>query len=160
MMNTPVPNLPMTDRSPPSVHRIRLQGPWEWAVPTPLSTQAWTWNRVRLPDDWNRLPVMAGAVWFRRRFHTPTGITPTDQIRVAITTTQRTSTVILNGQALSALPPLASDEIPVLRYEITKAITERNLLEIVFAGGILPLDINGGMGLPVVLEIESLPNVG
>ena len=147
----------MTDPSPSSVHRIRLQGPWEWAVPHPVSTQAWTWNRIRLPDEWDHMPVMTGAVWFRRRFNTPTGITPTDRIRVAITTTQRPSDVIFNGQPLSSLPLGASDEPPVIRYEITAAITERNLLEIVFASGVTPPDIDGEMGRPVVIEIESLP---
>ncbi len=147
----------MTEPAPSSVHRIRLQGPWEWAVPTPLSTQAWTWSRVRLPDDWDRLPVIAGPVWFRRRFNTPTGITPTDRIRVAITTTQRPIEVIVNGQALSALPQLSSDQTPVIGYEITRVLTERNLLEIVFAQGIRPPNSDGGMGRPVVLEIESPP---
>ena len=146
----------MTDPLPPSVHRIRLQGPWEWAVPHVVSTQAWTWNRVRLPDEWERLPAITGAVWFRRRFNTPTGITPTDRIRVAITTTQRPSEVFLSGRTLSALSPLGSDETPVFRYEITSALAERNLLEIVFSGGIHPPDLDGGMGRPVVLEIESL----
>ena len=101
--------------------------------------------------------MIEGAVWFRRRFNTPTGITPTDRVRVAITTPHRPSSVILNGQALSALPSLASDEMPVIRYEITPALAERNLLEIVFAHGIVPPGIDGGMGRPVVLEIESLP---
>ena len=146
----------MTDPAPSSVHRIRLQGPWEWAVPTPVSTLAWTWNRIRLPDEWDRLPVVAGPVWFRRRFNTPTGITPTDRVRVAITTTHRPSSVILNGQALSALPSSEIDQLSVIRYEITSTLSERNLLEIVFAHGILPPDIDGGMGRPVVLEIESL----
>ncbi len=148
----------MTDSVPPAIHRIRLRGLWEWAVPTPVSSQAWTWNRIRLPDEWDRLPVIPGAVWFRRRFNAPTGITPTDRIRVAITTAHRPSALILNGQALSVIPPGVNDEIQVVRYEITAAITERNLLEIVFANGILPPDIDGGMGRPVVLEIESIPD--
>ncbi len=147
----------MTAPAPSSVHRIRLQGPWEWAVPTPVSTQAWTWNRVRLPDEWDQLPVMAGPVWFRRRFNAPTGITPRDRIRVALTTTQPPSQVILNGQPLSARPPEVSDEPAVIRYEITPALADRNLLEIVFASCTTPPDIDGGMGRPVVLEIESLP---
>ena len=148
----------MTDSASPAIHRIRLQGPWEWAVPTPVSTQAWTWNRIRLPDEWDRLPVIPESVWFRRRFNAPTGITPTDSIRVAITTAHCPSAVNLNGQTMSALPPGVNDEIQVVRYEITAAITERNLLEIVFASGILPPELDGGMGRPVVLEIESIPS--
>ena len=147
----------MTAPAPNSVHRIRLQGPWEWAVPTPHSTQAWTWNRVRLPDDWDRLPVIAGPVWFRRRFNIPTGITSTDRIRVAIPTTHRPIEVILNGQALSPLPPLSSEMTSMISCEITRVLTERNLLEIVFANGIRPPEIDGGLGRPVVLEIESTP---
>ncbi len=142
---------------PSSVHRIRLQGPWEWAVPTPHSTQAWTWNRVRLPDDWDRLPVIEGPVWFRRRFNSPTGMTPTDRIRVAIPTLHRPIEVILNGQALPALPPLSSGMTSTICYEIAHILTERNLLEIVFAQGIRPPEIDGGLGRPVVLEIDSTP---
>jgi hypothetical protein len=43
----------------------------------------------------------------------------------------------------------------VICYEITRVLTERNLLEIVFVHGIHPPDIDGGMGRPVVLEIEA-----
>ncbi len=145
----------MTDSSHPAIHRIRLQGPWEWAVPTPVSTQAWTWNRIRLPDEWDRLPALPGSVWFRRRFNTPTGITPTDQIRVAITALQQPTAVMVNGQVVSELSTLLGEN-PVLRCDITPALAERNLLEIVFASGILPPDLDGGMGRPVVLEIESI----
>jgi hypothetical protein len=151
-------SLLMTDSSPPTIHRIRLQGPWEWSVPTAVLTHAWTWNRIRLPDEWDRLPVTSSAVWFRRRFNTPTGITPTDRIRVAITTAHRPSAVLLNGQALSALPLAGIDETSIIHYEITSTLAERNLLEIVFAQGILPPALDGGMGRPVVLEIESIPS--
>ena len=147
----------MTESSHPAIHRIRLQGPWEWAVPTPVSTQAWTWNRIRLPDEWDRLPALPGAVWFRRRFNAPTGITPADRIWVAITTLQLSSSVLLNGQVVSKLTPRSDVANPVLRCDITQALSERNLLEIVFDSGILPPDIDGGMGRPVVLEIESIP---
>ena len=126
-------------------------------MPTLVSTQAWTWNRIRLPDEWDRLPVLSEAVWFRRRFNAPTGITPTDQIRVAITALQLPTSVMVNGQVVSKLStPLG--EIPVLRCDITPALAERNLLEIVFASGIIPPNLDGGMGRPVVLEIESIPN--
>ncbi len=147
----------MTESSHPAIHRIRLQGPWEWAVPTSVSTQAWTWKRIRLPDEWDRLPVIPGAVWFRRRFNAPTGITPADRIWVAITTLQLSTSVILNGQVVSKLTPRSDEANPVLRCDITQALSERNLLEIVFDSGILPPDIDGGMGRPVVLEIESIP---
>ena len=143
----------MTESSHPAIHRIRLQGPWEWAVPTPVSTQAWTWNRIRLPDEWDRLPALPGAVWFRRRFNAPTGITPADRIWVAITTLQLPTSVILNGKVLSAVSP---SENSVLRCDITHTLADRNLLEIVFASGILPPNLEGGMGRPVVLEIESM----
>ena len=127
-------------------------------MPTPVSTQAWTWTRIRLPDEWGELPALPGPVWFRRRLNAPTGITPNDQIRVAITTDHRPSQVILNGRILSALPPSVSDDPLVIRCDMTSALAERNLLEIVFANGILPPDLHGGMGRPVVLEIESPPS--
>ena len=148
----------MTDAAPPEIHRIRLQGPWEWAVPTSVSTQTWTWNRIRLPNEWGQLPFIPEVVWFRRRFNAPTGITPTDRIRVAITTLQQPTTVMLNGQRQSEINSGSPGEKSVVRWDITPALAERNLLEIVFASGIRPSDIDGGMGRPVVLEIESVPN--
>ena len=139
-----------------SIHRIRLQGPWEWAVPTPTPEQAWTWTRLRLPEEWDRLPAITGPVWFRRRFNAPTGITPLDRIRVAITTAAPLSSVHLNGEPL---PRLAHSEHeptpPVARFELTQAMRARNLLEVFFGEGVNAPELDGGMGHPVVMEIES-----
>jgi hypothetical protein len=140
-----------------SIHRIRLQGPWEWAVPTPAPEQAWTWNRLRLPEEWDRLPATTGPVWFRRRFHAPTGITPNDRIRVAITTVMPLGSVHLNGEPLPRLSSAGDEADPVIRYEMTQALTARNLLEIFFEEGISPPQLDGGLGHPVVMEIESFP---
>ena len=137
------------------MHRIRLKGPWEWSVPTPAPALAWTWNRIRLPDEWDRLPAMAGPVWFRRRFHCPTGITPTDRICVAIRTTQPMTSVHLNGQLLARLQSPSPDSVSVIRFELTQNVTDRNLLEILFGEGISAPHIDGGLGHPVTLEIES-----
>ncbi len=142
-----------------SIHRIRLKGPWEWAVPTPSPAQAWTWNRIRLPDEWDRLPAIAGPVWFRRRFHAPTGITPNDRLHVAIATTKPLDSVYLNGEPLPRQPSAIVAAEPVIRFEMTQALAARNLLEIFFGEGISPPQLDGGLGQPVVMEIESFPTV-
>lgn len=148
----------MTDSAPTPIHRIRLRGPWEWAVPTPKAAQAWTWNRIRLPDEWDRLPAIAGPVWFRRRFQTPTGITEAARVRVLLSPSRHSPAVMLNGQELTALPSLADDAEPMIRFDIKTALSNRsNLLEIVFAAGITASDLDGGLGRPVMIEIESLP---
>lgn len=149
----------MSEPHPPSIHRIRLKGPWEWAVPTPSPQQAWTWNRIRLPDEWDRLPTMTGPVWFRRRFHAPTGITPLDRVRVVISTVQPLSSVHLNGQPLPRMPLLGHEPDSVICFELTQHMTERNLLEIFFGEGITAPHIDGGLGHPVTLEIVSFPTV-
>ncbi len=146
----------MTTPHSSSIHRIRLQGPWEWAVPTPSPEQAWTWNRLRLPEEWDRLPAITGPVWFRRRFNAPTGITPIDRIRVAITTVAPLSSVHLNGEPLPRLPGAGHETSPpVIRFEMTQALTTRNLLEVFFGEWISAPELDGGMGHPVVMEIES-----
>ena len=139
------------------IHRIRLQGPWEWAVPTPSPDQAWTWSRIRLPDEWDRLPMIDGPVWFRRRFNAPTGITPTDRICVVLPTSLASISVNLNGQALAPLPSLGDDHAAVMRFELTPTLAVRNLLEIVFEEGISPSNPEGGLAQPVALEIETCP---
>ena len=145
----------MSESLTTSIHRIRLRGPWEWAVPTPIPSQAWTWNRIRLPDEWDRLPELAGPVWFRRRFNAPTGITPTDRIRVALTTVQPPSAVNLNGQTIAASIDAESKLGSVIRYELTSYLSGKNLLEIVFQKGITPSSPESGLGQPLILEIES-----
>lgn len=148
----------MTTPHSSSIHRIRLQGPWEWAVPTPSPEQAWTWNRLRLPEEWDRFPAITGPVWFRRRFNAPTGITPIDRIRVAITTTASLASAHLNGEQLPRLP--APEQVPsssTIHFEMTQALATRNLLEIFFKEGISTSGSNDGMGHAVVLEIESFP---
>lgn len=143
-----------------SIHRIRLQGPWEWAVPTSNPEQAWTWNRLRLPEEWDRLPTITGPVWFRRRFNAPTGITPLDRIRVAIATTMPLGSVHLNGEPLPRLTATEHEASPsVIRYEMTQALANRNLLEIFFGEGINAPQLDGGMVHPVVIEIESFSTV-
>jgi len=153
MSSHPIMSEPMSS----TVYRIRLQGPWEWAVPTQIPSQAWTWNRIRLPEEWDRLPAIASPVWFRRRFNTPTGITPTDRIGVAIPATSSLISINFNGQPLGPLSLSDQDEPSVTRYELTPFLAVRNLLEIVFEGGIRPSNPEGGLGQPVALEIESFP---
>ena len=148
----------MTESAPTPIHRIRLRGPWEWAVPTLKAAQAWTWNRIRLPDEWDRLPAIAGPVWFRRRFQAPTGVLETDRVRVLLSPSRHSPAVVLNGSELTSLPALANDTEPMIRFDIKTALSSRsNLLEIVFAAGITAPDLNGGLGQPVMIEIESLP---
>lgn len=139
------------------IHRIRLQGPWEWAAPALSPDQAWTWNRIRLPEEWDRLPLMVGAVWFRRRFNALTGITPSDRIRVAIPIQQSSISVNLNGQQLVRIPSTGDGLPSAMRFELTPYLTARNLLEIVFENGVSPSNPESGLGQPVVLEIESFP---
>jgi hypothetical protein len=129
-------------------------------VPTPTPEQAWTWNRLRLPEEWDRLPAITGPVWFRRRFNAPTGITPLDRIRVAITTAMPLTSVLLNGEPLPRLPGFEYEATPsVTRFELTQALANRNLLEVFFGEGINASQLDGGMGHPVVIEIESFSTV-
>ncbi len=129
-----------------STHRIRLQGPWEWS---PLTTDGANWSKVSLPDEWGQLPAMSSAVAFRRRFHTPTGIKPLDQVFIVVTTHGTVSKLFLNEQRLTVV-----DALPIYRAEVTPLLSGHNQLVIV-----LPLvDPDRpaeGLGSPVVLEIVS-----
>jgi hypothetical protein len=103
------------------------------------------------------LPEKVGPVWFRRRFHAPTGIKTTDQVRLLISTTHPQVAANLNGHPLTVDTKVTSDLEPIIRFEITPHMVDRNLLEIVFMGSIVSADLDGGLGRPVVLEIETFP---
>lgn len=134
-------------------HRIRLQGPWEWAVPTSSPALAWTWNRIRLPEEWERLPALPGEAWFRRRFQSPTGLTSNDRLWIILNSTVLPEQVVLNGiKLLPVAEPIAPG---THRYAATDAIARRNLVEISYMGGVDPTDPLRRKMLSVVLEIES-----
>jgi hypothetical protein len=133
------------------VHRIRLVGPWEWAAVPVLDVASW--RKLRLPEDWASLPDVPGKAAFRRRFHSPTGLGPSDRVFVMIDTHGDLNEVRLNRRQLKCIPSVQLGSIS-RAFEITSALEEHNLLEITLPR-IEPGKPELGLGRPVVLEIVS-----
>lgn len=127
-----------------SLHRIRLQGPWEWTTSASREPQ-----RVKLPDEWGMLPVWNTEVQFIRRFHRPTGITSQDQLSICIPTRGLVLRLHLNQR------PLEMDRSTgLVRANVTHQLNEHNELVVTFSS-IDPARPDQGLGEPVGLEIVT-----
>lgn len=130
-----------------AIHRIRLVGPWEWAV-SALETE---WKKLRLPDDWSSLAPQNAEVSFRRRFHRPTGIQPNDRLFIVISTLGALSRVQLNGHDLRAVPGPAR-VTGEQSFEISGKLEEINLLQLMLPQ-LTADESHARLDQPVLLEI-------
>jgi uncharacterized protein with NRDE domain len=148
-----------------SPYRILLRGPWQseplaraerdasgnlvWSV-TALPEPA----TVRLPASWQDLfGPFRGRIRFRRRFHPPSSIEPTDRLFIVFDSVGGFGSISLNGQ------PLGKIETPtgISKLEVTGLLQVNNELAIEleftdFDSG-AP---SAGLHAPVALEIHGV----
>jgi hypothetical protein len=128
-----------------SVHRIRLQGPWQVILPGAAGPE-----EIRLPASWRELfGETFGTAVFQRKFNQPTNLTSQDQLRIRLPeSVGQAVTCELNGHALPA------DEVDPFLYRVTQELPLHNVLSVTiqFCGGDA-----GSFGIltPVHLEIHS-----
>lgn len=139
-------------------HRINLKGPWETrgelAERAELMDAKIRDQRVRLPADWKSVfGLIPGTIEFRRRFHTPTNLSPRDQVFVCTDHCGGTGIVRLNGQLLGEFPP---DDSTGWRFEVTELLQSFNELsiELTCQPG---HEQNDGLCSPVAIEIVESP---
>lgn len=102
-------------------------------------------RRVRLPCDWESLPnIPTGPVRFRRRFHTPTGLTEAD--RLFVETTAVMQSVSCDGVELAVVTSNSADRI--VRYAVNRLASGSHVLEVIVTGP-------PGLVDPVFLVIEE-----
>ncbi len=89
-----------------STHRINLKGPWEfeWITEASPCCPAVTSGRVTMPADWQSLfGDSSGRAIFRRRFNTPTNLTPADRVFAVFDAIGGIGSVSLNGVKIGNL---------------------------------------------------------
>ena len=97
---------------------------------------------IRLRDPWEALPTTDGTLRQRRPFQKPTGLGPSDVVRLVIDGGAGLFAVAVNDR-LQAMPPTAG----VAAFDITALLQPRNFIDLTLAG-------DGRRG-EVRLEIES-----
>lgn len=134
-----------------SVHRIRLQGPWEVILngedagdssPVP----------IQVPICWRDLfGDQDGTARFVRPFNAPTNLDPGDRLFVVVPEESgEIRSLLLNGVEQGADPAFP------LRFEVTNSLRDFNRLEIVLHADPATLpEGRGGLWQPVILEIHS-----
>lgn len=133
-----------------SIHRIQLRGPWryEWLGTAPVTSSQGT---VKFPATWNEVfGSVAGSALFRRTFHRPTNLEPSDRVFLVIPGLRGTLRVRLNDVPLEASPAPAGQE-----FELTRDLLPVNQLavEIDFDPGTTADP--GGLYAPVAIEIRT-----
>jgi hypothetical protein len=136
------------------MHPIRLRGPWDFQVlgPGDGSSPAETPSgRLHMPCDWAATlgASFRGRVMYQRHFGRPTGLEAGDRVDLVIDSVHTHATLRLNGQPIGR--PFSAQGT---RIDVTTALAERNLLEIVVEH--LAGDEPGGLTGEVRLEIFPL----
>lgn len=135
----------------PAPHRIRLQGPWQVIGPDAAAESAPV--DVQLPAGWAELfGASAGVARFFRSFHTPTNLSPEDQLLLRLPEgAGRVRSCLLNGT------PIAATEQSPYVFDLSGQIEIWNRIE-------LQIEFNpsnappktGGICQPVLLEIYAV----
>ena len=105
------------------MHSIRLRGPWE--LPGKGEPQ-----RIEMPATWQTLLASAGdsplpsPARLLRRFGQPTGIAPTDRLRLVIESSAASCQIELNGQPLGSIAPSQQTS----SFDVTALLRPRNEL--------------------------------
>lgn len=127
------------------LHQIRLRGPWEFFPSDAVGHEP---ARIDLPEEWERLGEVAGPVRLRRRFHRPTGLDATHQLKVRIPSGTTGCGVEVNGRPIDRSPHEPESAIWML-----PALEVSNLLVITLSG---TRDTDWSTWQePVVLEIHE-----
>ena len=102
------------------MHLIRIHGPW--TAELILDGRQET-RRVHLPRDWDELGslVRTGSVLLVRRFHRPTGLSPSTRVAISVPREWHLQQVTLNSQPLSAVTSTDDRQ----RFDISIAIQDR-----------------------------------
>lgn len=140
----------------PSVHSIRLQGPWDAA---PLNPAGTAYARIHLPGEVERLNFGEGGFRLRRKFHKPTGLGPADQIFLVLPIPAAAVRLEVNARPLAA-EGTASAGIPAA----SAPVTSRWRVTALEASNSIAITIPDGSGdlwtrwrEPVLLEIVPGP---
>ncbi len=106
-------------------HIIRLRGPWEVVVESASDARS---VRIHMPATWNQLAAAGihGETQFRRRFHLPTGLSPSQRVDLVIATASVSGSVLLNSESLGSLKPGSTES----RFEVSDKLRPVNRLEI------------------------------
>jgi beta-galactosidase/beta-glucuronidase len=135
-----------------SMHRIHLNGPWEYEWLDGTASEAAATGRVTMPADWGSLFRTArGRAVFRRCFHCPTNLEPDDRVWLVFDGVGGEGTVAVNGEVVGRLHSSGGPQrldIAARLQPFNEATVE---LEFDAAGDANP----GGLFAPVAIEIES-----
>lgn len=84
--------------------------------------------RIHMPATWNQLAAAGihGETQFRRRFHLPTGLSPSQRVDLVIATASVSGSVLLNSESLGSLKPGSTES----RFEVSDKLRPVNRLEI------------------------------
>lgn len=134
-----------------SIHRIRLQGPWEVCFVEEGSGEN-SPLAIQVPVCWRDLfEEEKKTVRFIRTFNTPTNLDPSDRLFIVVPEQAgEVRSLQLNATAQEA------DPASPLRFEVTASLKDFNRLEIELTvdPATLPED-RGGLWQPILLEIQS-----
>ena len=145
------------------VHRIRLNGPWEyvWEDPTdcwkdaaetdgPHRRSGTPW----MPRDWKSLfGCRIGTAIFRRPFHCPTNLGPDEQVWLVCTGVGGRGAIHLNDRPLTTFSSCGD----LVESELTPHLRNFNVVSIqLTVNAEIPLgELKRGLFQPIVLEIRS-----
>jgi hypothetical protein len=141
--------------NPVSVHRIRLNGPWDyqWHGPQSLAA-AEPSGCVKMPCNSQLLfGSSAGSATFSRRFHRPTNLEPHEQVIIVLTGAEGDGTVALNGTEVSKFDATGEQ----VEADVTSHLLALNRLEIRIEFSPSPDEPPSGDLFAVVLEIRGTP---
>jgi hypothetical protein len=137
---------------PTGPYRIRLRGPWE----VTLIDRDGTTEPPRfayIPAEWQELfGDRAGTGVFRRRFNRPTGLEPSDEVWIVLTSVLGEVDFTINGRVSSPGESIRG----VREYNVTAELQEHNLIDVrVTDDPAAHVGTPGGLWETVYLEIRT-----
>lgn len=125
-------------------HIIRLRGPWTFLIesgqPTENVRQPFT---KPLPESWRQEP---GAIVAKRKFNSPSGLSPVEVVCLVIHRRGTLDHVLLNDEPLPIEDPAANP----LSWNITRLLVPFNELRIAFRGAAL----DAAQSSPPIAQVE------
>lgn len=133
-------------------HVIRLRGPWTYLMESGQATESVRLPFTKpLPEPWRGASELIVA---KRKFNCPSGLTPTDVVRLTIARRGPLAKVQLNDEPL----PISDERATVLEWNITALLVPFNELRISFAGSAIDLATFSSPVAQVELRISAGSN--